>query len=141
MRTAKDGLSKHATKGFRISIGRKPDGGYRTFWLGQNRIVAEESARLYREHFAMMQLKDGRDVWTANDEEWVRGFVDQFKLGLMKLQQRQPIHIQNAEQKVREAEQKVEEAKQNAEREKAIGHLQAQAFGIEPVTTTLSLRS
>jgi hypothetical protein len=54
-RVAKQGLSHHEAKGFRISIGRKADGGYRTFWLGHDRAAAEHSAFMYRERFALMR--------------------------------------------------------------------------------------
>jgi hypothetical protein len=43
-RTAKDGLSKHPTKGFRLTIGKKVNGRPRLFWLGQNRSTAEYHA-------------------------------------------------------------------------------------------------
>ena len=37
-RTAKAGLSYHQTKGYRISVGKKPDGGYRT-WRSERAAV------------------------------------------------------------------------------------------------------
>jgi hypothetical protein len=40
-RTAKHGLSRHETKGYRLSLGKKADGSYKSRWLGQDRAVAD----------------------------------------------------------------------------------------------------
>jgi hypothetical protein len=58
-------------KGYRLSIGKKPDGGYKTFWLGKDRALAEYAADQTRAQFFHMQ-REGRDVWTPADEENVR---------------------------------------------------------------------
>lgn len=77
-RTAKQGLSKHEKKGYRISVGRKPDGGYRTFWLGHDRIVAEYGAEMYRRNWAGIEIRDGT-FWTPEDEALVRQGIESFR--------------------------------------------------------------
>jgi hypothetical protein len=95
-RPAKEGLSKHATKGFRISIGKKPDGTYKTFWLGRERLLAEYHANTLRGQFQNMQVH-GRDVWTENDETDVRWYVDQFRAMQGAVRQRQAADVREVE--------------------------------------------
>jgi hypothetical protein len=97
-RVAKTGLSKHDTKGYRLSVGKKPDGGYRTFWLGHDRAVAEYHANMLRERFIFMRAQ-GREVWTPEDEDAVREFVDFFKLGMTKLRQQHERDVLEVQQK------------------------------------------
>lgn len=97
-RTAAKGLSHHATKGFRISIGKKADGTYRQFWLGQGRILAEYHADTLRGQFERMK-SEGRDVWTAEDEAAVRWYVDQFRAMQTALRQRHALDVQELDQR------------------------------------------
>jgi hypothetical protein len=77
-RMATHGLSKHKAKGYRISLGKKPDGGYRTFWLGKHRPTAEYHAEQVRGQFSHME-DAGRDVWTDKDLGVVSWTVDQYR--------------------------------------------------------------
>lgn len=77
-RRAEGGLSKHPTKGYRISLGKKPDGGYKTVWLGHSRVIAEYHAEALRGRFEGMQ-QEGRDVWTEADLDVVNWHVSEFK--------------------------------------------------------------
>src|SRR5437867_1466187 len=95
-RTAKQGLSKHATKGFRISIGKKPDGTYKTFWLGRERLLAEYHANTLRGQFQNMQMQ-GREFWTDDDEANVKWYVDQFRAMQAGLRQRQAADVREVE--------------------------------------------
>ena len=36
-RQAKDGLSRHPTKGYRVALGKTPESKYETCWLGHSR--------------------------------------------------------------------------------------------------------
>lgn len=85
-RTAQQGLSKHATKGYRISIGKKPDGDYRTFWLGHNRAIADYYADTLRGQFESMRLQ-GRDVWTDADLAEVQKYLNSFKGAMLAARQ------------------------------------------------------
>lgn len=77
-RTAKLGLSKHETKGFRISIGKKADGNSRTFWLGHQRAVAEYAAEMYRRQWNTI-LGMGGTCWTPEAEEHIKKQVEAIK--------------------------------------------------------------
>jgi integrase len=76
-RSAKGGLSRHE-KGYRIQLGKTPEGKYRVFWLGHNRFSADYAAMTLRSKFAAMQAQ-GRDVWTAADVAEVRPYLDAAK--------------------------------------------------------------
>ncbi len=65
-RQAKDGLSRHPTKGYRLQLGKTSAGKYRTFWLGQNRAVADYHAHNLKGQFEHMR-RANRDVWTEED--------------------------------------------------------------------------
>jgi integrase len=77
-RTAKQGLSFHKRKGYRISIGKKPGGGYRTFWLGHDRIVAEYAAEMYRRNWLGIEIR-GDSHWTPEDERKVREGIERWR--------------------------------------------------------------
>lgn len=95
-RTAKQGLSHHATKGFRLSIGKKPDGNYKTFWLGRERLLAEYHANTLRGQFQNMQLQD-REVWTEDDEASVKWYVDHFRAMQIGLRERQAADVRQVQ--------------------------------------------
>jgi hypothetical protein len=95
-RTAKQGLSHHATKGFRLSIGKKPDGNYKSFWLGRERLLAEYHAHTLRGQFQNMQLQE-REVWTEEDEAKVRWYVDQYQAMQVALRQRHAADVRGVE--------------------------------------------
>ena len=94
-RRAKHGLSHHA-KGFRLSIGKKADGNYKTFWLGRERLLAEYHANTLRGQFQNMQMH-GREVWTEDDEADVKWYVDQFRAMQVGLRQRQEVDVREVE--------------------------------------------
>jgi hypothetical protein len=77
-RSAAHGISKHKTKGYRLCLGKKPGGGYRTFWLGHHRALAEYAAYMFRERYGFMRDR-GRQTWTKQDEdavwEWVSNMI------------------------------------------------------------------
>ncbi len=97
-RTATQGLSKHATKGFRISIGKKTDGGYRTFWLGQDRVVAEYYADTLRGQFSHMKAQ-GREVWGDQDEVQVKWYVEQYRKLMAGVRQRHALDVKEVQQR------------------------------------------
>ena len=78
-RTAKLGLSKHPTKGFRLTIGKKADGRPRLFWLGHSEFLAGLHARCLREHFQFEMKALGRDVWTSDEERAVTAKANELK--------------------------------------------------------------
>lgn len=75
---AKQGLSKHETKGYRISIGKKPDGGARTFWLGHDREVANHAATMYRRNWEGIVARGGT-CWTPEVENHVKQLIEGYK--------------------------------------------------------------
>lgn len=94
---SKQGLSKHETKGYRISIGKKPDGNARTFWLGQDRMVAEYGAEMYRRRWSDLTVKGGA-AWTTEAEQDVKQNIDGFRQAmLVKLPQRWELEVQEAQ--------------------------------------------
>lgn len=104
-RIAKQGLSKHPSKGYRISIGKKPDGSYRSFWLGQNRALAEYHADVLRGQFSQMKT-EGREIWTEKDEAVVRRYVDKYKLDMLTLRQRHAADLKQIDDQRAAAQQK-----------------------------------
>jgi hypothetical protein len=104
-RTAKDGLSRHPEKGFRITIGKKADGKPRLFWLGQHRATAEYHADALKGQFSHMKAAD-RDVWTPEDEERVRWYVGQFKESMRLLRARQEADLRQLDEARISLEQK-----------------------------------
>lgn len=76
-RTAKDGLSRHPTHGFRLTIGKKADGKPRLFWLGKDRAIAEYHADTLKGQHDSMKFH-GREVWTPDDETVVKQCVMQY---------------------------------------------------------------
>ena len=84
-RQAPDGLSRHPTKGFRITSGKTLDGRPRLFWLGHDRVKAEYHAHCIRGCMAHMR-SGGRDVWTDADLADVKVHLDGFKKALSGLQ-------------------------------------------------------
>ncbi|HEX2973570.1 MAG TPA: hypothetical protein VHP11_14645, partial [Tepidisphaeraceae bacterium] len=104
-RIAKQGLSKHPTKGFRLSIGKKPDGGYRSFWLGQNRALAEYHADVLKGQFSQMKT-EGREIWTEADEAVVRRYISKYKLDMLTLRQHHAADLKQVDDQRAALEQK-----------------------------------
>lgn len=82
-RISKQGLSRHQTKGFRIGIGKKPDGNPRTFWLGHDRVAAEYAAQEYKNRWDLIVYRGGT-CWTPEDEAKVKGDIDVFVRVVLK---------------------------------------------------------
>jgi hypothetical protein len=96
-RTAKGGLSKHPKHGFRLTIGKKPDGKPRLFWLGHNRFIAEYHAEALQRRLKFVMKAQGRDVWTPGDEQIISDEVALMKAGVAALNRQQPIDLQTVQ--------------------------------------------
>lgn len=64
--TAKSGLSRHPTKGFRIKIGKTAGGTYRTFWLGHDAAIADYFANTLRGQFEHMKVDVAIRKWPCS---------------------------------------------------------------------------
>ena len=109
-RTAKGGLSKHPVKGFRITIGKKPDGKPKLFWLGQDRRAAERRAGVLKDQFTRMRSQS-RTTWTAEDI----ALVDRVVAYLAREEQRTFQQIDEAMAGLEETRRELEQDRSEAE--------------------------
>jgi hypothetical protein len=86
-RSAPGGLSQHPTKGFRLKIGKRPDGKPRLFWLGHDRPTANAFAHILRHRFMAMK-RAGRDIWLDDDVQDCREFVATYREAMEAMRMR-----------------------------------------------------
>ena len=65
-------------QGLPLQLGKTSEGKYRTFWLGQNRAVADYHAHNLKGQFTHMRMAN-RDVWTEEDLAGIAQAVATFK--------------------------------------------------------------
>lgn len=107
-RTAAGGLSKHPTKGFRVTVGKTNDGRYRTFWLGHNRAIAEHHADLLKAGW--QRVKDeGGEVWSDRILENIAFWVGHFKRSIEKAKAQRQAGLEYIEQMRREMDEEAAE--------------------------------